>query len=200
MPSRFSHVWLCDCSIPGSSVHGDSPGKNTGESCLPSSRGSSPPRDWTLISHLLHWQVGSLPQAMLKIWWTWVRPVGKGGPESDRQSCQTHKAVGVLRSRTASSTLPVTAVTHVGSIASAITLFCTHSPCHCRRQRQRLIKASRQEKLRVIWSSWEKLRPGVSNNLLNHHWLSSANIYCVKSATDQNYYTKSFKINTWICF
>jgi len=32
----LSHVWLCNpmsCSPPGSSVHGDSPGKNTGVSC-----------------------------------------------------------------------------------------------------------------------------------------------------------------------
>ena len=30
----------------------DSPGKNTGVGCLPSSRGSSPPRDWTCISYV----------------------------------------------------------------------------------------------------------------------------------------------------
>ena len=36
MLSRFSHVPLCDsmdCSLPGSSVHRDSPGKNTGVGC-----------------------------------------------------------------------------------------------------------------------------------------------------------------------
>ena len=35
---------LCDpmdCSLPGSSVHGDSPGKNTGVVAMPSSRGQS---------------------------------------------------------------------------------------------------------------------------------------------------------------
>ena len=34
--SAFSHVRVChpmDCSPPGSSVHGDSPGKNTGVGC-----------------------------------------------------------------------------------------------------------------------------------------------------------------------
>ena len=34
--SQLSHVWLCDpmdCSPPGSSVHGDSPGKKTGVGC-----------------------------------------------------------------------------------------------------------------------------------------------------------------------
>ena len=36
---------LMDCSPPGSSVHGDSPGKNTGVGSMPSSRGSSQPRD-----------------------------------------------------------------------------------------------------------------------------------------------------------
>ena len=52
---------LCDpmdCSPPGSSVPGDSPGKNTGVSCevllqgIFPNQGSNP--------HLLHWQVGSL--------------------------------------------------------------------------------------------------------------------------------------------
>ena len=45
---------LCDhmdCSPPGSSVHGDSPGKNTGVGCMPSSRGSSQPGDQTQVSH-----------------------------------------------------------------------------------------------------------------------------------------------------
>ena len=59
-----SCLTLCDPkdhSLPGSSVHGDSPGKNTGVGCMPSSRGSSQPRDQSPhISCLLHWQVGSL--------------------------------------------------------------------------------------------------------------------------------------------
>ena len=37
---------------PGSSVHGDSLGKNTGVNCCPSSGGSSRPKDWTLISSI----------------------------------------------------------------------------------------------------------------------------------------------------
>ena len=36
---------LKDCSLPGSSVHGDSSGKNTGVVAMPSSRESSQPRD-----------------------------------------------------------------------------------------------------------------------------------------------------------
>ena len=46
---------LCDpmdSSPPGSSVHGDSPGKNTGVGCMPSSRGSSQPKDLTHISYV----------------------------------------------------------------------------------------------------------------------------------------------------
>ena len=39
-----------DCSPPGSSVHGNSPGKNTGVVAMPSSRGSFQPRDWTQVS------------------------------------------------------------------------------------------------------------------------------------------------------
>jgi len=30
-----------DCNLPGFSVHGDAPGKNTEVGCMPSSRGSS---------------------------------------------------------------------------------------------------------------------------------------------------------------
>ena len=50
----LSHVRLfvtpVDCSPPGSSVHGDSPGKNTGVGCVPSSRGSSRPRGLIWVS------------------------------------------------------------------------------------------------------------------------------------------------------
>ena len=46
-----------DYSLSGSSVHGDSPGKNTGlfEGIFPT-QGSNP-----CLLYLLHWQVGSLP-------------------------------------------------------------------------------------------------------------------------------------------
>ena len=40
-----------DCSPPGPSVHGDSPDKNTGVVAMPSSRGSSQPRDRTQVFH-----------------------------------------------------------------------------------------------------------------------------------------------------
>ena len=48
-----SCLTLCDpldCSPPFPSVHGDSPGKNTGVGCMPSSRGSSQPKDLTQVS------------------------------------------------------------------------------------------------------------------------------------------------------
>ena len=41
-----------DCSPPGSSVHGDFPGKNTGVGCHALSRGYSQPRDWSQVSHI----------------------------------------------------------------------------------------------------------------------------------------------------
>ena len=53
-----SRLTLChpmDCSLPGSFVHGDSPGKNILEwlcIAVPSSRGSFQPRDLTQTSHL----------------------------------------------------------------------------------------------------------------------------------------------------
>ena len=49
----LSRVWLCnpmDCGLPASSVHGNSPGENTGLGCLPSFRISSWLRDWTHVS------------------------------------------------------------------------------------------------------------------------------------------------------
>ena len=60
--SRLSCVRLVlprDCSPPGSSVHGDSPGKNTGVCChallqgIVPTQGSNP----SLLC-LLHWQAG----------------------------------------------------------------------------------------------------------------------------------------------
>ena len=50
-----SCLTLCnpiDCSPSGSSVHGDSPGKNTEWADMPSSRGSSQSRDWTQVSRI----------------------------------------------------------------------------------------------------------------------------------------------------
>ena len=41
-----------DSSPPGFTVHGDSPGQNTGMDCMPFFRGSSQPRDRTLFSHI----------------------------------------------------------------------------------------------------------------------------------------------------
>ena len=67
MLSCFSCVWLCnsmDWSPPGSSVHGDSPGKNTGVWCyallhgIGLTQGLNPH-----LLHLLHRQSGSLPLA-----------------------------------------------------------------------------------------------------------------------------------------
>ena len=77
MHAKLLHLCLtlCDsmvCSPPGFSVHEDSP-KNTGGGSIPSSKGSSQPRDWMRVScvsrtgswvlyYLRH--LPSLPQAM----------------------------------------------------------------------------------------------------------------------------------------
>ena len=51
-----------DCSSPGSSVHGDSPGKNTGVGCRALLQGIFLTQGLNLhLLDLLHWQVGSLP-------------------------------------------------------------------------------------------------------------------------------------------
>ena len=62
--SHVRHVRLCwpyDCSPPGSSVHGTLQAKILGWVAMPSSRGSSWPRDRTCLLYLLHRQAGSLP-------------------------------------------------------------------------------------------------------------------------------------------
>ena len=49
------YVTVCDamyCSPPGSSVHADSPGKNTEVCYMPSTRESAQPRDRTLVSRI----------------------------------------------------------------------------------------------------------------------------------------------------
>ena len=51
-----------DCSRPGSSVHGDSPGKNTGVGCHALLQGIFPTQGSNPhLLGLLHWQAGSLP-------------------------------------------------------------------------------------------------------------------------------------------
>ena len=52
-----------DCSPTGSSVHGILQARIPGWIAMPSSRGSSRPRDRTRVSCVLHWQAGSLPLA-----------------------------------------------------------------------------------------------------------------------------------------
>ena len=58
---------LCDpmdCSLAGSSVHGDSPGKNTGVACHALLQGIFPAQGLNLcFLYLLHWQAGSLSLA-----------------------------------------------------------------------------------------------------------------------------------------
>ena len=64
--SLQSCLTLCnptDCSLPGPSVHGILQAKILEWVAMPSSRGSFQPRDRTLISCILHLQVGSLPLA-----------------------------------------------------------------------------------------------------------------------------------------
>ena len=65
--SLQSYLALCDpmdYSLPGSSVHGDSPGKNTEVGCRALLQGIFPTQRSNphLLCHL-YWQVGSLPPA-----------------------------------------------------------------------------------------------------------------------------------------
>ena len=48
----LSHGWFCepiDCSPPGSSVHGNSPGRNTGVGCHALLQGILPTQGWTQV-------------------------------------------------------------------------------------------------------------------------------------------------------
>ena len=63
--SLHSCPTLCDsmdCSPSGCSVHGDSPGENTGVGCQALLQGIFPTQGWNpSLLRFLHWQVGSLP-------------------------------------------------------------------------------------------------------------------------------------------
>ena len=50
--SRPAPCGPMDCSLPGSSVHENSPGKNTGVGAMPSSRGSSQLMDRIHVSYI----------------------------------------------------------------------------------------------------------------------------------------------------
>ena len=58
-----------DCSLPGSSVHGILQARILEWIAMPSSRGSSQPRDWTCISH-----VSALAGSLFTISTTWEAP------------------------------------------------------------------------------------------------------------------------------
>ena len=62
--SLHSCLTLCDPtdhSLPGSSVHGNSPGQNTGVGCHALQKGIFPTQGSKSLLCLLHWQAGSLP-------------------------------------------------------------------------------------------------------------------------------------------
>ena len=67
MPAKSLQLCLTLCdpmdsSLPGSSVHGDSPGKNTGMSDSVLLQGIFPTQGSNpCLLHLLHWQADSLP-------------------------------------------------------------------------------------------------------------------------------------------
>ena len=64
--SLQSCLTLCDpmdCSPPGFSVHRIPQARILERAAVPSSRGSSRPSDWTCVSCLLRWQMGSVPLA-----------------------------------------------------------------------------------------------------------------------------------------
>ena len=85
MLSCFSRIRLCDsmgCSPPGSSVHGDSPGKNTGVGCHALLQGIFLTQRWNL--RLLHLTcVG---------WWVFFLPLVPPGKPCSSSSCLNKKS------------------------------------------------------------------------------------------------------------
>ena len=92
MLSHFSRVWdPMDCSHQGSPIHGISQTRILEWVAMPSSRGSSWPRDQTRVSYvsLLHWQGHALPVLPPGKTWlknlpamqeTWVQCLGREDP------------------------------------------------------------------------------------------------------------------------
>ena len=76
-PTLYTSV---DCSPPDSSVHGDSPGKNTGVGCPALLQGIFLTQGSNMhLFCLLHWQVGSLllgPMLLTWMSWTLCNPMG----------------------------------------------------------------------------------------------------------------------------
>ena len=116
---------LCNCmdrSPPGSSVHGDSPGKNTGAGCYALFQGIFPTQGSNLhLLCLLHWQGGSLPLVPL------------GSPSFDRHlsylgsaSCFSHSELlsrlilGSVCSLMAASSRVPSGLTSSPSVVAAI--------------------------------------------------------------------------------
>ena len=67
-----------DCSLPGSSVHGNLQARVLVRETIPFSRGSSPPRDQTHDLCFLHWQASSsplVPLGSLSLWLSGNKPV-----------------------------------------------------------------------------------------------------------------------------
>ena len=69
--AKLQRLTLCipfNCSPPGSSLHGILQARILEWVTMPSSRGSSQPRNLTCVSCLLHCQAGSLPLAQAAYW------------------------------------------------------------------------------------------------------------------------------------
>ena len=94
----------CDCSPPGSSVPGTLQARTLKCGVMPSSRGSSPPRDQTHLLCLLHRFTTSA---------TWEAPVSSTKPQMSRGKlsrnlawhCQLDRRAGMLRIRLACCSL-----------------------------------------------------------------------------------------------
>ena len=67
--------YLMDGSLPGSSVHGDFPGKNTGVGCHALLQGSSWPRDWPMspVAPALKADSLLLNHRGSPIYWFWTK-------------------------------------------------------------------------------------------------------------------------------
>ena len=81
-------LWdLMNYSPPGSSVHGILQARIWEWVAMPSSKGSSRPKDWTHISCLLYWELGSLP----------LTPPGKSFPPQTREQFPIYNWLNLIK-------------------------------------------------------------------------------------------------------
>ena len=93
LQSRPTLCDLMDCSLSGSSVHGILQARILEWVAMPSSRGSSQPRDWPSLLCLLHWQAGHLEGLVLYVGNTIMSKIDIDGYHPRGKTCGSYSAL-----------------------------------------------------------------------------------------------------------